>query len=156
MSFGTSSCQSQPESEETVTLIKYEDLFNEIQKQDDKLYVVNFWATWCVPCVKELPEFMAVNQQHAENPNFKMILVSLDFAKNKDSLVAPFVEANDISTDVYLLDDAKRMDTWINMVDANWSGAIPATLMYKNGKKVFFKEGTMTQEELENIIQNNL
>ncbi|NLN33186.1 MAG: TlpA family protein disulfide reductase, partial [Flavobacteriaceae bacterium] len=55
-----------------------------------------------------------------------------------------------------LLDDNKRMNEWIPATDANWSGAIPATVMYKNGEKVFFKELKMTKYELEDLIDDNL
>lgn len=152
----STSCQSQASDGEKVKSVQYEGMFDQVMKNDNTLYVLNFWATWCVPCVRELPEFMAVNEKYAENPKFKMILVSLDFARNKDALVIPFVDSNGISTEVLLLDDAKRMDQWINMVDSSWSGALPATVMYRNKKKVYFKEGTLTQNELENIIQNQL
>jgi len=61
-----------------VTVVQYETLQAAYTKQDDVLYVVNFWATWCAPCVKELPDFMAVNQQFKDTDGYKMLLVSLD------------------------------------------------------------------------------
>ena len=56
----------------TVKIIKFEDLELLIKKNDNKLYVINFWATWCKPCVIEMPEFMEVNKMYSKNHAFKM------------------------------------------------------------------------------------
>lgn len=136
--------------------VNYEELKSIIQKEDGKLYVVNFWATWCKPCIEELPYFMGVNELYKSEPNFKMILVSLDPVKTMDTKVKRFIENNNLKVDVYLLDDNKRMNEWIPDVDGSWSGAIPATVFYKNGKKVAFRELQLTKYELEDIIDENL
>ncbi len=70
-----------------VKIVRFADLEAVMKKNDDKLYVVNFWATWCRPCVMELPEFMEVNDAYRNNPHFKMILVSLDVAKEAETTV---------------------------------------------------------------------
>src|SRR5690606_29966950 len=134
----------------------YEELQSIVQKDDGKLYVVNFWATWCKPCIDELPVFMQVNELYQSDPNFKMILVSMDNVKTLDTKVKRFIENNHLNVDVYLLDDNKRMSEWIPATDTNWSGAIPATVFYKNGKKILFHELKMTQYELEDVINENL
>ena len=148
-------CQAQ-ESQTVLKAVNYDQLKSIIQKQDGKLYVVNFWATWCKPCIEELPAFMEVNEQFKNDPNFKMILVSMDNKNLLDTKVKKFIQNNNINVDVYLLDDIKRMNEWIPATDENWSGAIPATVFYKNGKKVKFHELQMTQYELEDIINENL
>ncbi|MGB6083332.1 TlpA family protein disulfide reductase [Moheibacter sp.] len=149
------SCNGQ-ESQPVLKVVNYEELKSVIQKEDGKLYVVNFWATWCKPCIEELPAFMTVNEEYKDNPDFKMILVSMDSKKQLDTKVKKFIEKNNMNVDVYLLDDNKRMNEWIPATDSTWSGAIPATVFYKNGKKVFFKELQMTQYELEDLIIDNL
>jgi len=136
--------------------VNFAELKTIINKNDNKLYVINFWATWCKPCVEELPEFMEVNKKYGNNPRFKMILVSLDLAKEMDAKVKPFLLKNKIQADVYILDDNKRMNEWIPAIDKTWSGAIPATVIYKNGKKLEFKENKMQKEELVKIINNHL
>jgi len=148
-------CKGQ-ESQPVLKSVNYDELKSVIQKEDGKLYVVNFWATWCKPCIEELPDFMAVNEIFKDNPNFKMILVSMDSKRQLDTKVKKFIQSNNINADVYLLDDIKRMNEWIPATDENWSGAIPATVLYKNGKKVFFKELQMTRYELEDLINDNL
>jgi thiol-disulfide isomerase/thioredoxin len=139
-----------------VTVVNFDKLESIIKKKDNKLYVVNFWATWCRPCVMELPEFMAVNKIYRDKPDFKMILVSLDIASQVELVVQPFIAKNKIDADVYLLDDNKRMNQWIPAVDKNWSGSIPATVFYRNGIKLDFKESKMQKSELVKLISKYL
>lgn len=149
-------CRAQDSESYELRAVNYEELKSVIQKEDGKLYVLNFWATWCKPCIEELPHFMEVNEMYKTEPDFKMILVSLDHSKALHTKVKRFIEANNLNVDVYLLDDNKRMNEWIPDVDESWSGAIPATVFYKNGKKVEFREFQLTRYELEDIIEENL
>lgn len=152
----TSSEKSNEEHEQVLKSVNYDGLLEVLNKNDDKLYVVNFWATWCVPCVEELPHFMEVNEMFANNPNYQMILVSLDRSNQLETGVKSFIEENKIPTDCYLLDDVKRMDYWISDIDKSWSGSIPITILYKNGEKLFFKEGQLSKTELENVITKHI
>ncbi len=137
-------------------IVNYDQLKTIINRNDNKLYVVNFWATWCRPCVEELPGFMEVNNLFKQKKDFKMILVSLDRASELDTKVKPFIAKNNIQTEVYLLDDNKRMNEWIPAIDKNWSGAIPATVLYRNGKKLHFEENKLDKSELVKIIKQHL
>jgi thiol-disulfide isomerase/thioredoxin len=135
-------------------VIKYEDYQKLISKPGENvLYVVNFWATWCGPCVEELPDFMAVNNKLKGRKDFKMILVSLDNRRDLESELLPFLTKHKITADVYLLDDVKRMNYWMPRVDDKWSGSIPATVFYLNGKKLQFVEKQLHQPELLKIIK---
>ncbi|UQB67868.1 TlpA family protein disulfide reductase [Epilithonimonas zeae] len=137
-----------------VSLIKYEDLEKRIQQEKDKFVVVNFWATTCAPCVKELPHFIEVNKKYSQNPNFKMLLVSLDMARDKQKVIN-FIKTKNLTAEVVILDDNKRMNTWIPKFQKDWEGEIPVTFFYKNGEKVFFNNGEMSLEELESAINKN-
>lgn len=137
-------------------VIKYEALEKITDKQDDVLYVVNFWATWCGPCVREIPDFMEVNNKLSSRKDFRMILVSVDDKDNLKSEVLPFLKDNKITADVYLLDDTKRMNYWMPKVDKSWSGSIPATVFYKNGEKLKFVEKQLHKAELTTIIDQYL
>lgn len=139
----------------TVSSVKYEELEKRIQQEKDKLLVVNFWATTCAPCVKELPHFMEVNNKNTSNPKFKMILVSLDRLVDKERVIK-FIKTKNLTAEVILLDDIKRMNTWIPRFEKDWDGNIPVTIFYKNGEKVHFNDGEMSKEELENIVTKNL
>lgn len=138
-----------------VSVIKYEDLEKRIQQEKDKLLVVNFWSTTCGPCVKELPYFMEENAKYSDNQEFKMILVSLDRLADKER-VLKFIKNKNLTAEVLLLNDIKRMNTWIPRFDKDWDGNIPVTLFYKNGTKLHFNDGEMSKEELEKTIKENL
>lgn len=138
-----------------IPLLKYEQVEDKIKKSGDKLLVINFWATTCAPCVKELPDFMEVHQNMKQNPNYEMILVSLDRAKDVEK-VKKFISEKNITAEVLILDDIKRMNTWIPRYDENWQGEIPVTVFYKSGKKIHFNNGEMSKEDLENTIKQYL
>ncbi len=142
--------------QQVLKIVDFDELKTIINKKDDKLYLVNFWATWCKPCVAELPGFMEVNKIYRNNPHFKMILVSMDMAKDLNTAVKTFITKNNITPDVYLLDDNKRMNEWIPTIDTNWSGAIPATVFYRNGEKLEFIENVVEKEELVKLINRHL
>ncbi|AZA52804.1 TlpA family protein disulfide reductase [Chryseobacterium sp. G0201] len=139
----------------TVPSVKYEELEKRIQQEKDKLLVVNFWSTTCAPCVKELPHFMEMNNKYANDLKFKMILVSLDRLVDKERVIK-FIKNKNLTAEVILLDDIKRMNTWIPKFEKDWDGNIPVTIFYKNGEKVHFNDGEMSKEELENTITKNL
>lgn len=109
-----------------------------LHKSNDTTYVINFWATWCVPCRKELPEFqkLFVNKS---GEKVKIILVSLDFPKQLQTGLIPFLEKNGITAPVMLLNDPNS-NAWIDKVDPAWSGALPATLIYGRNTRFFFEE----------------
>lgn len=121
-----------------------------LNQKNDTVYVVNFWATWCVPCVEELPHFEKLNAEYKER-DFKMLLVSLDFPKMAESRVIPFIKEKDLKAEVVLLNDPDA-NRWIEKVSKDWSGAIPATLIYKNNTREFY-EKTFTEDELATEIQ---
>lgn len=131
----------------------YHVLLEAVNQQDDKLYVVNFWATWCVPCVKELPDFVQLYNENKTRPDFEMVLVSLDRSSDFDTKVKPFIAEHQLTPPVVLLADVKRMNEWIPAIHKSWSGAIPATAIYKNGKQIYFHEGIVSYEELKKLTQ---
>lgn len=118
---------------------------------DDTLRVFNFWATWCVPCVKELPYFEKVNAEYASQ-KVKVILISLDFIEDIETALIPFIKKHQLLSDVVLLDDPDA-NRWIPKVDKEWDGAIPVTL-FKKGDQSSFIEHAVTYEELVNEINN--
>lgn len=124
----------------------YNGLESFLNKKDDTIYIVNFWATWCAPCIKELPFFEEIGKQY-KNKNVKVILVSLDFPKKVESSLIPFIERKKLASEVIHLDDPDA-NSWIEKVDKNWSGAIPATIIYKNENATFYEQ-SFTYDELE-------
>jgi len=129
-----------------IPTLSYSELKPFLYKEGNKTYVVNFWATWCAPCIKELPYFEAQNQ----NENIDVLLVSLDFPKHKESRLLPFIKKHQLKSKVVHLDDANE-NFWINAIDSTWSGAIPATLIYNQNKRMFYEQ-SFTEDELNQII----
>jgi len=125
-------------------LIKMNKLEERIHRGGDTTYVVNFWATWCAPCIKELPEFEKLNKVYKRN--LKVILVSLDFKSELEQSVLPFVRRKKLKSEVWLLDEDDQQKL-IDRIDAGWSGALPATLFIKGSKRHFF-ERSFTLPEL--------
>jgi thiol-disulfide isomerase/thioredoxin len=147
----TSQLKAQPAPE----VIEFEVLQQRYQQEGDTTYVVNFWATWCRPCVKELPHFEKIQDKY-KNQHVKVILVSLDFKSNLEDQVIPFLKENEITTEVVLLPQ-KGANEWINQVSPDWSGAIPATLFINNQKDIRkFHEKAFTFKELETIVKQIL
>lgn len=138
-----------------VPLIQYELLRDIIKENKDVLLILNFWSTTCAPCVKELPDFMEINNKFSGKKNFKMLLVSLDRAKDKEKVVK-FIENKNLTAEVVILDDIKRMNTWIPAFEEKWEGNIPVTIIYKHSEKIHFNDGEMSKQELESIIEKNL
>jgi thiol-disulfide isomerase/thioredoxin len=118
-------------------------------KTNDTLYILNFWATWCKPCVQEMPFFEEAATKFSSH-KVKIIYVSLNSLKELP-VVEKHIETKSIQNRVFLL-NAGNPNDWIDKVDKAWGGSIPATIMYKGGKKVFFKEGEFTQEEINSVI----
>lgn len=132
---------------------KYDDLAAEyMNRNDGYTYVINYWATWCGPCVKELPFFEQLLNSYQDD-KIKVILVSLDFPRKVDSKLLPFLNEHNIQSEVVILDDPKA-NVWIDKVDPSWGGAIPVTIVYRNDNKVFIGESFESYEDLEKLFLN--
>jgi thiol-disulfide isomerase/thioredoxin len=111
-----------------------------LSASDDRLYVVNFWATWCAPCVKELPHFEKISKEF-EPEKVKFILISLDFPSQIDKQLIPFLKKNKITLPVSVMTNLDY-NAWIDKVDSSWQGNIPATLLFNNaaGRRLFIPD----------------
>jgi len=134
-----------------IKLLTLNDLGKRLAKGKDTTYVINFWATWCGPCVEELPHFEKVNKDAAKQP-IKVILVSLDFKSKLKTAVIPFVVKNKLSSEVYVINEPDQQ-VFIEKVDKNWLGAIPATLFVNTHKKVrqFYEKEFSYNELIETL-----
>ena len=139
-------------AQDLITFKTYDELSTYIKENNSKPLVINFWATWCAPCVKELPYFEKLNQ---ENPNVKVILVSLDFEKQVESKLIPFLKKKKIiSSSIYLAD--KDYNSWLPKIDKNWSGSIPATVIFNQDKKIFVEQDFSNYEELNTFVNQSI
>lgn len=135
-----------------VKLLTLNELEQRMAKGGDTTYVVNFWATWCGPCVEELPSFEKLQADYKNKP-IKIILMSLDFKSKLSTAVMPFVEKNQLKAEVYVINE-KDQQKFIERVDKKWEGAIPATLFYNREKKIihFYEKPFETYEDLVNLV----
>lgn len=130
----------------TIPVYDFDGLEDLLDRSEDRIYVVNFWATWCKPCIEELPYFEELQARYSSG-KVQVILVSLDFPARAEKLLIPFAEKWDLKSTVILLDDPKQ-NTWIPRISESWSGSIPATLFLTRDKREFH-ERSFNFKELE-------
>lgn len=131
-------------AQQPVVYEKFADFEKSVIRNDENVYVINFWATWCAPCIKELPYF---EQLHQQNKNVKVILVSLDSRKDLEKKLIPFIKKKKLTAEVILLSD-KDYNSWLDKIDKSWSGSIPATLIIKGNQKLFAEREFESYTEL--------
>ena len=128
-----------------------EQLQSRINRAGDTTLILNFWATWCKPCVEELPCFDELREYYGAQ-NVQIVLVSLDFKSQLEKKFIPFLKNQQLKSEVALMAD-QDINTWIPLIHAEWDGAIPATLVLK-GKKRRFNLGKFDSlEELESFVR---
>lgn len=132
---------------ERLSLMTFQNLINSNDK--DKLYIYNFWATWCKPCIKEMPYFELL--QNAYPDKVKVVFVSLDHPQKIQKKVLPFIREKEITAEVVLIENFG--DKEIQAINENWDGAIPATLFVNNQKDVRdFRQQEFEFDELKAVI----
>ena len=138
-----------------IQLIKSGQIEQWKQADTDTVWVLNFWATWCAPCVAELPSFEKLNTNYADQ-KVKVVLISTDFKKELETRVKPFVKKKKLKSQVVFMDESNP-NNWIDLVSTEWSGAIPATLIIAKRKNQYlFFEKQLSYEELEAALRTVL
>ena len=145
-------CNSQATNDPFVKVYDTFEAFSEVlTKSEEKTYVINFWATWCKPCIAELPFFDNLVEEYG-NDQVEVVLVSLDFKDRIKKSLIPFIKNNNVRSEVVLLAD-KRTNEWIDKVDESWSGTIPATLIYDQESYQFLEHEFESYEELKSLFE---
>jgi thiol-disulfide isomerase/thioredoxin len=146
------SCQlADPNPNEVVEVLKeYSELQSRLDSDKNKLWIVNFWATTCPPCLKEMPHFKEL-QKELQGKDVKILLVSLDRSKDLDSRVYPFIEKHAIVPEVVLLED-QNYSAWTDEIDPSWYGALPATVIIKGETRKFRMGIYHTLDELRDDV----
>jgi len=132
---------------ELLSFLKFQNLINANDK--DKLYIYNFWATWCKPCIEEMPYFETLQKAY---PNkIEVVFVSLDNRKLLKDKVIPFVRERKIISEVVLVEGFGNDQ--IETISTEWDGAIPATLIINKVKGIEdFRQQEFTFEELKALV----
>jgi len=138
-----------------IRVVQFDEIEKIMNSKSDTTTVLNFWATWCKPCVEELPYFEKITRDY-KGQKLKVILVCMDFKSKLKERVVPFVKKNGIVSEVYLLNEPDY-NAWIDKVNPKWSGSIPATLIVKgsSSSKEFYEqpfEYDQLKTEIEKVI----
>ncbi|MDO6519570.1 TlpA family protein disulfide reductase [Zobellia uliginosa] len=136
------------EASNEIAIYDFDALEPLLHTDSDKIHIVNFWAMWCAPCVKELP---IIQEYEKNNPNVEVLLVSLDFPENIETKLKPFLKKKGITSKVVLLDDPDA-NSWIDKIDPNWSGAIPFTIVFNRRHRSYHERVFEDIEDLKSEI----
>lgn len=136
-----------------VEVVTFEELQNKMDAHTEGLYVYNFWATWCKPCVEEMPHFEKMYKEY-RSQGVELVFVSLDFMSSYERSLIPFVKKNNVQGELLLL-NAPDYNAWIDKIDPSWSGALPATLLVDadTGKQYFYEQTFEQYNDLIEIIE---
>ncbi len=135
-----------------VPVLNFAGFLPKLHQNDDTLHILNFWATWCKPCVAELPYFEEALSKYNDQP-VKITLVSLDFLHQLESKLLPFVKQHSLRSEVVLLHEPDA-NAWIERVDQQWTGSIPATLFYLNEHRSFYEGSFASFADILQIIDS--
>lgn len=133
-------------SSQKIAKWKIEDVVRSFSANNDTTYVVNFWATFCKPCNEEIPDFIRLADTYKKQ-KVKLLLVSLDLPSYVPVRLPEFIRKNKYKTNHVWLNETDA-DRFCPMIDAKWSGAIPATIIVNNktGYRKFFDDQISTQD----------
>lgn len=124
-----------------------------LKNETTKLRLINVWATWCGPCVNELPDFMTINHMYRRR-DFEFITISADKLAKKDKALQLLQQINASNKNyIFTEDDTYKL---IDLIDKNWQGALPYTLLIEpNGKIIYQKQGPIDPVKMKRMIVDN-
>ena len=121
----------------------------ELAQWQHRLLVINFWATWCAPCMEELPYFSELKKN---KPEIRVVMVNLDFNQDVHRKVLPLLAKYKDCEVVRIT--GLNADDWMPLVDADWSGAIPATTFIQGSERIFVDTKFNSYSELHQIVHS--
>jgi len=145
-----------PASAQQIPKWKITDVEKLMKNAKEDVLVINFWATFCKPCVAEIPSFIKITDAHKKD-KVKLVLVSLDLPSFYPAKIASFAKKNNFNTAIVWLNETNA-DYFCPKIDPKWSGSIPATLIInkKTGYRKFFEveiEAEVFEKELLQAIK---
>ena len=137
-----------------LTRIDIDELKAIVANDTEKLRVVNVWATWCIPCIQELPEFVTMNRMY-RGRKFEMITISADRPENQDAALKILSKTNVSCRNV--LFHSENQDDLLETLDPKWEGGFPYTVVIAPGGKIVFRnQGVVAPEKLKQAIADRI
>jgi len=136
-----------------VGLLKPADFAKYKDSLKGQVLVLNFWATWCGPCVAEFPEFVALDAKYRDK-GMKMVGISADDVSDLKTKVTAFLREQKAPFENYVqdTDDPQEM---IDVVDKDWAGILPATFVFdKQGNLIYKRYGIINRDDLVAVVEN--
>jgi len=126
-----------------------------ISERGGKFLLLNLWATWCAPCREEFPDLQKLHESYLEK-GLEVIGLSVDYPDETESKIKPFLKKAGSTFPVFV-QDVNNDEKLINMIDPEWNGAVPLTVIYDaNGNKLEIIEGKKSYSEFEKILSKHL
>ena len=142
-------------SQEVKPLAAKKDMDELMEANKGKVVLINFWATWCKPCVHEFPDLVKLYNNYKDK-GFVIVFISVDVPDDVDSKVIPFLKNQNVDFTTYF-NNFDKPEELINYIDKDWEGAIPSTYIYdKEGNLTADFLGSRSYEEFEKAVQKNL
>ena len=128
------------------------DQLDSLIKNSKHPMIINFWATFCIPCIEEIPYFIQKTKEF-ENQNVSLLLVSLDMEDYYPARITNFASKHNFTAPLAWLNETDA-DLFCPRIDESWSGAIPATLLLNpaTGERKFV-ESELEEGQLEQLIE---
>ena len=145
---------SSPPSESVKIYENFADLEPIFHLNNDTTYLINFWATWCKPCVEELPYIEQLHEDFGDD-KFKVVLISLDFPRQIETHLIPFMKEHQLQSEVVVLTDGDA-NSWIPKVDESWGGAIPVSVLYHGTKRTFIGEALENYKQIYDLVNDHI
>jgi thiol-disulfide isomerase/thioredoxin len=136
--------------------ISQEEVVKLIQERNGKVLLLNVWATWCIPCREEFPDLVKL-AEHYKSKDVEIVGLSVDYADEVQTKIQPFLKQYHTNFPVYVK-NFKADEEFINMLNKDWSGGVPATFIFdKSGKQRAYVLGKKNldffKKEIEKIRQ---
>ena len=126
-------------------------LSNRVGREKGRVVLVNFWATWCLPCREEFPALSRLSRAYAGR-GLSVIGVSTDFAR-ETAAVQKFLDEQKPPFPNYRKKSGGDDQDFINAVDRSWNGELPFSVVYgRDGKKAKVLSGQHSYAEFEDEV----
>lgn len=133
--------------------IDLEGLQARLEKEKGRVVVVNYWATWCEPCREEFPDLVELQRRYHDR-GVTVLAVSLDSPGERETEVKKFLAEQRPVFPVFLKTDKEDPDTFINAINKEWTGELPATFLYdRRGNRTGAYLGKQTLSSLEAAVK---